>query len=248
VRAVKRGTSPHNKRIELTALGRHSLCLRKVRAGDAPGFRFSAEALRPCSQLIRALYGRKQESRNKARKPRDRANSNMNKTKHTFKNMISKALLAILTLTSFSVSSEKYLGASQIDLEGGYSSEKINFGLGVRVFGNDINRPSKSSSNGDLNFSAYYIQKRIKQVKFQIGQQLGFNFVVQETTNRFDFGWSLAVLKIGMEGRIGESIGAYWDISPVYVSNFNLLETDSRDFNRIDVGILYPHIGIRVYF
>jgi len=55
---LKGTASPHNKRIELTARGRHGLCLRKARAGDAPGFRFPAEALRPCSQLIRALYGR----------------------------------------------------------------------------------------------------------------------------------------------------------------------------------------------
>ena len=48
---------PYNKRIELTARGRHAGCLRNRRAGDPPGFGLPAEPLRPCSQLIRALYG-----------------------------------------------------------------------------------------------------------------------------------------------------------------------------------------------
>jgi hypothetical protein len=54
---LKRGASPYNKRIELTALGRHVFCLRKSHAGDAPGFDFPVESFRPCSQLIRELYG-----------------------------------------------------------------------------------------------------------------------------------------------------------------------------------------------
>ena len=50
---------PYNKRIELTARGRHALRLREGRAGftlrPCP---FQARASGPCSQLIRALYGR----------------------------------------------------------------------------------------------------------------------------------------------------------------------------------------------
>ena len=55
-------SEPYNKWINQTALGRHGACFRKPRAGDAPGFRFPAEALRPCSLVIHALYGRMKES------------------------------------------------------------------------------------------------------------------------------------------------------------------------------------------
>ena len=40
-----------------TALGRHSLCLRKACAGNAPAFHFPVEGLRPCSLVNRPLYG-----------------------------------------------------------------------------------------------------------------------------------------------------------------------------------------------
>ena len=58
-------------RINLTALGRHTLCMRKGCAGDTPAFHFPVEGLRPCSQVIRVLYGqnqlrnRNEEMRNK---------------------------------------------------------------------------------------------------------------------------------------------------------------------------------------
>jgi hypothetical protein len=159
----------------------------------------------------------------------------------------SRVLMPVLILTSISVSGEKYFGASQIDAEGGYSSEKFNLGLGVRAFVYDLNRPSKPSSNGDVNFTAFYLQKRIRQVKFQLGHELGFSFVAQKTSHSFDYGWGLAVLKFGMEAKMSESFGAYWDCSPIYISNLNLLNTGSRDFNRVDVGLLHPHIGIRLY-
>jgi hypothetical protein len=48
---------PHNKRIELTALGRHGLCLCKARAGDAPAPGFPAGHLRPRAQVTPVLYG-----------------------------------------------------------------------------------------------------------------------------------------------------------------------------------------------
>ena len=48
---------PYNKWVERTALGRHVFRLRESHAGDAPVFRFPAEALRPCSPLTHALYG-----------------------------------------------------------------------------------------------------------------------------------------------------------------------------------------------
>ena len=57
-RAVLFIDKPHNKRIELTARGRHVFRLRESRAGDPSGLSFPGQALRPCSQLIRALYGR----------------------------------------------------------------------------------------------------------------------------------------------------------------------------------------------
>gem|GEM_PF-5056115 len=38
--------------IELTALGRHGICMRKFRAGDATVLDFPVENLRPCSQFI----------------------------------------------------------------------------------------------------------------------------------------------------------------------------------------------------
>jgi hypothetical protein len=49
---------PYNKRIELTARGRHGACLRKPRAGSPPAAGLPPSACGPCSQLIRALYGR----------------------------------------------------------------------------------------------------------------------------------------------------------------------------------------------
>jgi hypothetical protein len=55
---IKVCASPYNKRIELTARGRHGLCLSKARAGDPPPPYLPVRRLRPCSQLIRALYGR----------------------------------------------------------------------------------------------------------------------------------------------------------------------------------------------
>ena len=76
--AVKNGTSPLNKRIEPIALGRHALCVRwvysmrisKGRAGDTTGQSFPGLALRPCSRLIRALYGRtKSRNASNARVP-----------------------------------------------------------------------------------------------------------------------------------------------------------------------------------
>ena len=44
--------------IELTARGRHAVCLRNRRAGDPPPLYLPVQGLRPCSQLIQALYGR----------------------------------------------------------------------------------------------------------------------------------------------------------------------------------------------
>src|SRR6185295_1728949 len=63
----KHSASPYNKRIELTARGRHGLCsfgwvnsLGKARAGFTLRSRpFRAATSGPCSQLIRALYGPK---------------------------------------------------------------------------------------------------------------------------------------------------------------------------------------------
>ena len=64
-RLIKGTASPYNKRIELTARGRHAL--RDPRVGSAPWAKAlpvpsaasaSQAPLRPCSQLIRALYGR----------------------------------------------------------------------------------------------------------------------------------------------------------------------------------------------
>lgn len=48
---------PHNKRIELTAGGRHGHCLRNGRAGSARPLLFPRRGLAPSSQLIRALAG-----------------------------------------------------------------------------------------------------------------------------------------------------------------------------------------------
>ena len=64
--SLKCKLSPHNIGIERTARGRHALCIlwvdslgqSKGRAGDAPGLHFPVHALRPCSPLIPALYGR----------------------------------------------------------------------------------------------------------------------------------------------------------------------------------------------
>ena len=56
--AVKGTASPYNNWIELTARGRHAQCLRNGRAGIPPGLSLPGQALRPCSLLIRALYGR----------------------------------------------------------------------------------------------------------------------------------------------------------------------------------------------
>ena len=52
------GASPYNKRIELTARGRHVGCLRNRRAGFTLRVRRCAGRSGPCSQLIRALCGR----------------------------------------------------------------------------------------------------------------------------------------------------------------------------------------------
>jgi len=60
------GTPPHNQRIEPTARGGHAFCevlsvKASLRAKVAPvpsGPSASQAALRPCSRLIRALYGR----------------------------------------------------------------------------------------------------------------------------------------------------------------------------------------------
>ena len=41
-----------------SALGRHSLCLRKACAGNAPAPGFPAGRLRPCSRVNASLYGR----------------------------------------------------------------------------------------------------------------------------------------------------------------------------------------------
>jgi hypothetical protein len=49
------GPSPYNKRIELTARGRHVFRMRESRAGDPPRPSLPGRALRPCSQLIRAM-------------------------------------------------------------------------------------------------------------------------------------------------------------------------------------------------
>ena len=49
--------SPYNKRIELTARGRHVGCLRNRRAGSPTALSVPASAFGPCSQLIRVLYG-----------------------------------------------------------------------------------------------------------------------------------------------------------------------------------------------
>ena len=57
--------SPYNNRIEQTARGRHALrytalCLFSAcegRAGNPPHLSLPGQALRPCSLLIRALYG-----------------------------------------------------------------------------------------------------------------------------------------------------------------------------------------------
>jgi hypothetical protein len=48
-------------RINKTALGRHTFCLRKSCAGDASGLSFPGQALRPCSLVIRQLYGLRNE-------------------------------------------------------------------------------------------------------------------------------------------------------------------------------------------
>lgn len=54
---LKGSGSPYNKRIELTVRGRHVFRLRESRAGDPLGLYLylPLQALRPCSQLIRAL-------------------------------------------------------------------------------------------------------------------------------------------------------------------------------------------------
>jgi hypothetical protein len=65
VRTDTGGTPPHNQRIEPTARGGHAFCEvswvgASLRAKVAPvpsGPSASQAALRPCSRLIRALYG-----------------------------------------------------------------------------------------------------------------------------------------------------------------------------------------------
>src|SRR6267142_3469206 len=62
---------PYNKWINQTARGRHAPCTRwvdasgqsKGRAGDAPGLSLPGQALRPCSLVIHALYGREKETK-----------------------------------------------------------------------------------------------------------------------------------------------------------------------------------------
>ena len=57
------------RRFNLPSLGRHTVCLRKRCAGDASGFALPGEALRPRSQVNRALYGlRKLRNRNEEMK------------------------------------------------------------------------------------------------------------------------------------------------------------------------------------
>ncbi len=58
-------TPPYNNRIEPTARGRHALCgfsmgsILRAKVAPVPSGPFSTRrALRPCSRLIRALYGR----------------------------------------------------------------------------------------------------------------------------------------------------------------------------------------------
>jgi hypothetical protein len=58
---------PYNNPFNPTALGRHGICLRKSRAGDAPAFDFPVEGLRPCSRVNGELYG----PRNKTEFQRD---------------------------------------------------------------------------------------------------------------------------------------------------------------------------------
>ena len=55
---LKGSGSPYNNWIELTARGRHGARLREPRAGIPPHPSLPGRALRPCSQLIQALYGR----------------------------------------------------------------------------------------------------------------------------------------------------------------------------------------------
>ena len=51
--------SPYNKRIHLSAGGRHGACLRKPRAGSASAAGLQASACAPSSQVIRVLYGQR---------------------------------------------------------------------------------------------------------------------------------------------------------------------------------------------
>ena len=55
---LKSSGSPHINWIELTACGRHAFRVRESHAGNPPPLYLPVQGLRPCSQLIHALYGR----------------------------------------------------------------------------------------------------------------------------------------------------------------------------------------------
>src|SRR5687768_14068679 len=58
VSRLKGSGSPYNNRIELIARGRHAARLRERRASSPPAAGLPPSACGPCSQFIRALYGR----------------------------------------------------------------------------------------------------------------------------------------------------------------------------------------------
>ena len=163
-----------------------------------------------------------------------------------------RIFLTVITLTgilsaAFAANGPYYIGASQINVEGGYSSERLNFGIGIRALNYELNRPSHFISSGNLELTAYYLQKRIGVAKVQFGNCYQGSFVYQGNGIGLNLGSSIGIIKVGVETAIGNSFGAYWDCVPVSLTNFNLSKPDNQDNNRVDFGILEQKIGIRIF-
>ena len=95
-------------------------------------------------------------------------------------------ILALLLITGVGFCGVNYIGASQTDIEGGYSSDKWNLGVGLRAFLYNINHPSRWDSNGDLEVSLFYLQKKLGQMKFQFGQSFDANYLYWHNSTELD--------------------------------------------------------------
>jgi hypothetical protein len=159
-----------------------------------------------------------------------------------------KIIAILLSVISAGVCGSKYIGVSDIDIEGGYSGDKLNLGVGIRAFAYNLNRPSKLDANGDIEITAFWIQKKINQFKIQFGHDYHGSFIYSKKRSGLDAGSSIGIIKMGMEATLSESVGIYWSCVPIYLANFDLTQLGQKDFNNLDIGPLYPKIGIRMYF